>query len=118
MKIVLLLCNNNIDDYFGYCEYYIIFIVDIKIKEIIDFEIIELLVGCGCKLNIVLIFFDMGVKVLFVGNMGEGVVRVLSNVGIEVLCGCFGDVKIVVLNWINGFFVDFGDLCDYYDCYN
>lgn len=118
MKIALPSRNNNIDDHFGHCEYYTIFTVDTKTKEIIDSETIESPVGCGCKSNIASTLSVMGVKVLLAGNMGEGAVRVLSNAGIEVLRGCSGDIKTVALNWINGSLADSGDLCHHHDCHN
>ncbi|AGX42711.1 NifB/NifX family molybdenum-iron cluster-binding protein [Clostridium saccharobutylicum] len=118
MKIALPSRNNNIDDHFGHCEYYTIFTVDTKTKEIIDSETLPSPTGCGCKSNIASTLSDMGVKVLLAGNMGEGAVRVLSNAGIEVLRGCSGDVKTVALNWLNGSLVDSGDLCDHHDCHN
>lgn len=118
MKIALPSRNNNIDDHFGHCEYYTIFTVDTKTKDIIDSEIIESPAGCGCKSNIASTLSAMGVKVLLAGNMGEGAVRVLNNAGIEVLRGCSGDVKTVALNWLNDSLVDSGDLCHHHDCHN
>ncbi|OOM14230.1 NifB/NifX family molybdenum-iron cluster-binding protein [Clostridium saccharobutylicum] len=118
MKIALPSRNNNIDDHFGHCEYYTIFTVDTKTKEIIDSETLPSPAGCGCKSNIASTLSDMGVKVLLAGNIGEGAVRVLNNAGIEVLRGCSGDVKTVALNWLNGSLVDSGDLCDHHDCHN
>ena len=54
------------------------------------------------------------------GNMGQGAVNVLNNSGIEVLRGCSGDVKTVVLNWLNGSVSDSGELCDEHEhgCHN
>ena len=120
MKIALPSRNNNIDDHFGHCEYYTIFTVDTQTKEITASETIPSPAGCGCKSNIAPILSDMGVKVMLAGNMGEGAVKVLNNVGIEVLRGCSGDVKTVALKWIEGSLVDSGDICHEHEhgCHN
>lgn len=111
MKIALPSRNNQIDGHFGHCEYFTVFTVDTKTKEITASETIPSPAGCGCKSNIASVLSDMGVKVMLAGNMGEGAVNVLNRAGIEVLRGCSGDVKTTALQWLEGSLVDSGDSC-------
>ncbi|MBC3798456.1 NifB/NifX family molybdenum-iron cluster-binding protein [Acetobacterium tundrae] len=120
MKIALPTCQNSIDSHFGHCEYYTIFTIDDSSKEILNQEIFASPAGCGCKSNIASTLSEMGVKVMLAGNMGEGAVNVLNRSGIEVLRGCSGDVKEVMLNWLAGAVVDSGELCHEHEseCHN
>lgn len=120
MKIALPSRNNHIDDHFGHCEYFTIFTVDTKTKEIISSDIISSPVGCGCKSNIATTLAEMDVKVMLAGNMGEGAVSVLKNLGIEVLRGCSGDIKTVASRWLEGSLFDSGDSCQAHEheCHN
>lgn len=111
MKIALPTRQNIIDEHFGHCEYYTIFTIDDANKEIIGQETIASPAGCGCKSNIAQTLSQMGVKVLLAGNMGDGAVNVLNRSGIEVLRGCSGDVKAVMLNWLSGSVIDSGEIC-------
>lgn len=111
MKIALPTRENLIDGHFGHCEYFTVFTVDDKSKEILTQETIESPAGCGCKSNIAHTLSDMGVKFMLAGNMGEGAVNVLHKAGIEVLRGCSGNVKEVTLNWLSGAVVDSGESC-------
>ncbi len=111
MKIALPTRQNIIDEHFGHCEYYTIFTVDDTNKEIIGQETLASPAGCGCKSNIAQTLSQMGVKVLLAGNMGDGAVNVLNRAGIEVLRGCSGDVKSVMLNWLAGSVIDSGEIC-------
>ncbi len=111
MKIALPSRNDRIDDHFGHCEYFTVFTVDSAKKEIVNQEVIESPVGCGCKSNIAQTLSALGVKVMLAGNMGDGAVNVLHNSGIEVLRGCSGDVKAVALSWLEGSLTDSGDSC-------
>lgn len=111
MKIALPSRQNLIDDHFGHCEYFTVYTVDKDCKEIISQETIPSPSGCGCKSNIAQILAEMGVKIMLAGNMGEGAVNVLNNAGIEVYRGCSGDVKDVLLKWLDGSLVDSGDSC-------
>lgn len=111
MKIALPSRQNLIDNHFGHCEYYTILTVDKDNKQILSEETITSPAGCGCKSNIANILADKGVKLMIAGNMGDGAVNVLHNAGIEVLRGCSGNVKEVVLEWLEGNLIDSGDSC-------
>lgn len=109
MKIALPSRQDLIDSHFGHCEYYTIF--TINGKDIVDQEILPSPTGCGCKSNIAPILAGMDVKIMLAGNMGDGAVNVLNNVGIEVVRGCSGNVKEVALAWLAGSVTDSGDSC-------
>lgn len=111
MKIALPSRANQIDDHFGHCESYTVYTVDNNSKEIIDSQNVPSPAGCGCKSNIASVLSDMGVKVMLAGNMGEGAVRVLNQAGIEVIRGCFGEVKTVAEKYLQGSLVDSGESC-------
>lgn len=111
LKIALPSRQNQIDDHFGHCEYFTVFTVDRAQREIIGEETIASPVGCGCKSNIAQTLAEKDVKVMLAGNMGEGAVNVLNGAGIEVVRGCSGDIKSVVLAWLAGSLVDSGDFC-------
>ena len=116
MKIALPSYQNKIDDHFGHCEYFSIYTVDTTKKEILNFETLKSSEGCGCKSNIAQTLSQMGVKIMLAGNMGEGAVKVLNQSGIDVLRGCSGDTKTVVLNWLEGALADSGASCSQHNC--
>jgi predicted Fe-Mo cluster-binding NifX family protein len=115
MKIALPTHENQIDSHFGHCEYFTVFTTDDSGKSIITQERVDSPAGCGCKSNIASILSDMGVTMMLAGNMGDGAVNVLRSVGIEVLRGCAGDVKEVVLAWLDGSLTDSGESCHAHD---
>lgn len=120
MKIALPTRNGNIDAHFGHCEYYTVFTVDDANKEIINSETVESPQGCGCKSNIAQVLSKMGVNLMLAGNMGDGAVNVLKNSDIDVIRGCSGDVKAVVVDYLNGKVSDSGDSCHEHEhgCHN
>lgn len=118
MKIALPSRENQIDNHFGHCEYFTVFTIDDNTNEIISSENVPSPAGCGCKSNIAQILSDLGVKLMLAGNMGEGAVRVLNNSGIDVIRGCSGDIKSVLLKWLDGSLVDSGDSCHEHECHN
>lgn len=109
MKIALPSRNNNIDDHFGHCEYFTVFTVDNK--EIVEKQIVDSPVGCGCKSNIASTLSEMGVTVMLAGNMGNGAVNVLKNAGIEVIRGCSGNIEETARKYLAGSIKDSGDEC-------
>lgn len=115
MKIALPSRQNSIDDHFGHCEYFTVFTIDDKNKEILKQETLSSPQGCGCKSNIAQTLSEMGVKVMLAGNMGQGAVNVLNHSGIEVIRGCSGDIKEVALKWLDGSLFDSGESCHAHD---
>ncbi len=116
MKIALPSRGDLIDDHFGHCEYFTIFITENA--ELVHEEIIPSPVGCGCKSDIATTLAEMGVTMMLAGNMGDGAVNVLKNSGIEVVRGCSGSVKEVALAWLAGTLTDSGDSCHEHECQN
>jgi predicted Fe-Mo cluster-binding NifX family protein len=110
MKIALPSSQNQVDEHFGHCEYFTVFTIDDK-NKIQSQETITPPAGCGCKSNIAQTLAQMGVKYMLAGNMGQGAVNVLGNNGIEVLRGCSGNVKDVVVSWLDGGLRDSGVAC-------
>ena len=110
MKIALPTKSNMIDSHFGHCDHFTVFTLNEK-KEIINEEIVQSPVGCGCKSNIAGTLAGLGVKVMLAGNMGDGAVNVLGNSGIQVVRGCSGDVRSVADRWISGNLSDSGVGC-------
>lgn len=117
MKIALPSRNGQIDDHFGHCEYFTVFTIDDANKEILNSEIIESPVGCGCKSNIAQDLSKIGVSLMLAGNMGDGAVNVLKKSNIEVIRGCSGDIKEAAQDYLDGKITDSGDSCHEHECH-
>ena len=116
MKIALPSRNEMIDSHFGHCEYFTVF--TIENSNIIDQELIPSPAGCGCKSNIASVLAASGVSLMLAGNMGDGAVNVLSQSGIDVIRGCSGNTKEVILAWLAGNLIDSGDSCHEHECHH
>jgi predicted Fe-Mo cluster-binding NifX family protein len=114
MKVALPSRQNRIDEHFGHCEYFTVFTVDEK-NSIVTQEIVSSPAGCGCRSNIAGTLKQMGVTLMLAGNMGQGAVNVLNSVGIDVVRGCAGDVKEVMLAWLSGNLADSGVACELHE---
>jgi len=114
MKIALPSNQNQIDEHFGHCEYFTVFTIDDQ-KNILSEEKIASPAGCGCKSNIAVTLAEKGVKLMLAGNMGQGAVNILNNLGIDVLRGCSGDVKAVTESWLAGKLNDSGISCSQHE---
>ena len=113
MKIALPSNNGNVDDHFGHCSYYTIFVVENS--TMISKETMESPVGCGCKSNIAPILAQAGITLMLAGNMGEGARNVLNANGIEVIRGCSGAVEDVAQSWIDGTIKDNMQSCNHHE---
>ncbi|HPI92839.1 MAG TPA: NifB/NifX family molybdenum-iron cluster-binding protein [Deltaproteobacteria bacterium] len=114
MKIALPSRGDMVDGHFGHCEHFTVVTVDDQ-NKIVNQEIVQPPVGCGCKSNIVGTLAGMGVTVMLAGNMGAGAVNVLASHGIDVVRGCSGNVRTVVEKWLNGSLRDSGMACAAHD---
>jgi predicted Fe-Mo cluster-binding NifX family protein len=114
MKVALPSRQNRIDEHFGHCEYFTVFTVDEQ-NAIVSQEIVSSPAGCGCRSNIAGTLNQMGVTLMLAGNMGQGAVNVLNSVGIDVVRGCSGDVKEVMLAWLSGSLTDSGVACELHE---
>jgi len=102
--------NNQIDNHFGHCAFYTIFIISDE-NEILAEAIHPSPQGCGCKSNIAYELSEMGVKVMLAGGIGEGAVNVLSLHGIKVVRNCQGEVHNLVEQYLSGNLKDSGKNC-------
>ncbi len=111
MKIAVPVRNTNqIDEHFGHCEKYQIFSIS-ESKEIVEVEEIASPQGCGCKSNIASVLSQKGVSVFLVGGIGAGAINVLNSVGIDVVRGCSGNARELVMQFVNGNIADSGESC-------
>lgn len=109
MKIAVPTRDGKVDDHFGHCAYYTIYIIENN--SIASTEMLESPQGCGCKSNIASILKDLGVVVMLAGNMGGGAKNVLANHSIEVITGCSGNTDELVKSYLAGEVVDSGAGC-------
>jgi len=112
MKIAVPLAKDNkIDEHFGHCQYYAIYIIE-ENNKITEEQIIEANQGCGCKSNIANTLSSIGVKLMLVSGIGEGAINALNRQGIEVIRGCSGDIIENINKYIEGNLKDEGEICD------
>jgi len=102
--------GNQIDNHFGHCEFYTIFIISDD-NRIIAETIVESPAGCGCKSNIASVLADMDVKVMLAGGIGDGAINKLNSHGITVIRNCDGDVHELVEAYLKGEVKDGGINC-------
>ncbi len=102
--------GNQIDNHFGHCQFYTIFIIS-ENNKIIAETLLDSPSGCGCKSNIASDLAQMDVKIMLAGGIGDGAIAKLNEAGIEVVRNCKGDVHDLVENYLNGNIVDGGASC-------
>jgi len=102
--------GNQIDNHFGHCEFYTIFLISEK-NEIIAETILNSPQGCGCKSNIAAELAQMDVKIMLAGGIGEGAINKLNASGIQVVRNCKGDVHNLVEEYLKGNIEDGGASC-------
>ncbi len=102
--------KSRIDNHFGHCEFYTVFIVSDD-KKILAETIVESPAGCGCKSNIAAVLADMDVKIMLAGGIGEGAINKLNSHGISVVRNCSGDVYDAVEAYLKGDLEDGGVSC-------
>jgi predicted Fe-Mo cluster-binding NifX family protein len=104
--------QNQVDNHFGHCNFYDIFVVTAD-KRITEWKRIPSLQGCGCKSNIAELLAADGVTTMLAGGIGNGAVNVLENAGIKVIRGCAGDSAEVVKRYLLGVLTDSGENCSH-----
>ena len=102
--------DNTVDDHFGHCRQYSLFLADDQ-NHVQEAGILPSLMGCGCKSDIAMVLKGKGVSILLAGNMGAGAVDVLQRQGIEVHRGCYGDARKTVETFLAGEWKDSGLNC-------
>ena len=102
--------DNLIDNHFGHCEFYTIFVVSDN-NEIMEETLLESPKGCGCKSNIAYDLAELDVKIMLAGGIGDGAVNKLTSQGIQVVRNCKGDVHQLVEDYLVGKIQDGGSNC-------
>jgi len=102
--------DNQIDNHFGHCEFYTIFLIS-ENKEIIAETRLESPQGCGCKSNIASDLAELGVAIMLAGGIGEGAINKLASQNIQVVRNCKGDVHELVEAYLSGAVTDGGASC-------
>ncbi len=100
MKIAIPTKNNQVDDHFGHCEYFKVFVVEES--KVVSSEDVPSLQGCGCKSNIVNDLKEQGVEMMLAGNMGQGALSKLTSANIKVVRGCKGNVDTLITDFLAG----------------
>ena len=91
--------DNQIDDHFGHCEFYTIFLISDN-NEILAETILKSPQGCGCKSNIANDLAEMDVRIMLAGGIGDGAVNKLASQNIQVVRNCKGDVHQLVEDYL------------------
>lgn len=102
--------DNQIDNHFGHCEFYTIFVIS-ENQEIMAETILESPKGCGCKSNIASDLSELGVKIMLAGGIGDGAVNKLASQNIQVIRNCKGNVHQLVEDYLVGNIQDGGLNC-------
>lgn len=110
MKIAIPITNNNqLDAHFGHAETFRIFEISDN-KTISNYFDVKSS-GCACKSSIAGVLATHGVKTILIGNIGEGAINVLNNVGINVIRGCSGNIDNVINDFLSGNLKDNESVC-------
>jgi len=102
--------DNQIDNHFGHCEFYTIFVISDN-NEILAETILESPQGCGCKSNIADDLAAMDVKIMLAGGIGDGAVNKLASQNIQVVRNCKGDVHQLIEEYLAGKIQDSDSNC-------
>lgn len=115
MKIIAvpLKNDNQIADHFGHCKFYEIHIFS-ETNEILDVQLLESDLGCGCQSNIASILAEKGVTLMLAGNIGDNAIHKLNDAGIEVIRGCSGSSSEIILQFVEGKLFDKGSSCEHH----
>ena len=110
MKIAIPYHNGYVNDHFGHADKYSVYSVSPD-NSILNSEIVESNLGCGCRSGIAEILAGHGVTVMLAGNIGAGAIQHLYTNGINVIRGCSGPVESVVNAYLQGAIVDNNQTC-------
>ncbi len=113
MKISIPTRDGMVDDHFGHCDHYTIYIIEDN--NVTEKTTLPSPQGCGCKSNIAFTLKEMGVTVMLAGNMGQGAKDKLNGCGIAVVRGCKGNTDEIVKAYIENAISDSGVECAGHD---
>jgi len=99
--------NENIAEYFGHSENFLIYSLTSE-NKIEDKELIVTNTGssCGCSSNVGPILASLGVEVILAGDTAAGVMNALEYSGIKTIRGCYGNATEIVQLYLNNDIVD------------
>ena len=109
MKIAVPTVGDQVDQHFGHCEKYSVFIIEDNLIQTVEY--MESPAGCGCKSNMASVLAQSGVKILIAGGIGNGAVNVLTQNGIRTIKGASGNVRDAVEAYLQGKLLDTGNIC-------
>lgn len=112
MKIAVPTKDKMVDSHFGQCDHYTIFTIG-EAKNITNIEKYNAPIGCGCKSDLAILLKAEGVETMLAGNMGQGAVTKVTDAGIQVIRGCKGNIETVVKQYLTGFILDSGVVCNH-----
>ena len=110
MKIAVTYDNGEVFQHFGRTENFKVY--EIEDNKVISSEVISSNgVGHGALAGVLA---DRNVKALICGGIGGGAINALTEAGIEVCSGAFGDTDKAVEDYLNGKLIDAGQTCDHH----
>ncbi len=109
LKIAAPVDNGSISEHFGHSENFTIFTISPE-KSIESTEPV-IADGCGCHSGIAETLAEKGVSVMLAGNIGAGAINHLSQSGINVVRGCYGQADKMVIEYLKGTLMDNEQTC-------
>ena len=111
MKIAVTYENGEVFQHFGRTENFKVY--EVENNKVVSSEVISSNgVGHGALAGVLA---DEDVKVLICGGIGGGAINALTEAGIEVCSGAFGDTDQAVEDYLNGNLADAGQTCDHHE---
>jgi predicted Fe-Mo cluster-binding NifX family protein len=102
--------RGQVESHFGRCERLTVYTIGTD-GAIQAEEIVEAIIGPGCRSSVISQLAAIGVSALVVGCIGEGAVHVCGGHGIAVVRGASGSARIAALAYARGEIEDSGLAC-------
>jgi predicted DNA-binding protein (UPF0251 family)/predicted Fe-Mo cluster-binding NifX family protein len=102
--------RGQVEGHFGRCERLTVYTIGTE-GAIQAEEIVEAIIGPGCRSSVISQLATLGVRALVVGCIGEGAVHVCGGHDIEVVRGASGSASAAALAYARGELEDSGQAC-------
>lgn len=102
--------NGQVEGHFGRCERLTVYTIGTD-GAIQAEEVVEAIIGPGCRSSVISQLAILGVSALVVGCIGEGAVHVCGGHGIAVARGASGSARAAALAYARGELEDSGQAC-------